>query len=124
MRKISKSVHTSANINFFLKKCCSGLVEGVDLIFRIVCQISGQDNVIYESENLIGIFRSKIFFLVVLIGAKGYCRNICFNEGFVYNRNFNNCAALLSENSKKNSTNSLKLEPRTKRSCKILIVIL
>ena len=28
----------------FNKKYCSGLVESVDLIFRIVCQIFGQDN--------------------------------------------------------------------------------
>ena len=34
-----------AYIKFFLKKYCSGLVEGVNLIFRIVCQISGQDNI-------------------------------------------------------------------------------
>ena len=63
-----------------------------------MCQISGQDN---ESAN-------PKFML-----AKGYCRNICFNEGF-------NCAALLSEN----STNSLKAETRTKPSCKTLIDIL
>ena len=39
--------------------------------------------------------------VVVIIGAKGYCRDDCFDEGFVYNRNFNNCAALLSENCNK-----------------------
>ena len=80
-------------MKLFLKKYCCGLVEGVDLVFRTVCQISGQDNV-------------------------SYCRNDCFNKGFVGNRNFNNCAALPSDN----STNSLKLEPRTKQSCKVLIV--
>ena len=47
-----------------LKKYCVGLVEGVDLIFKRVCQISGQDNV---SAN------PKITL------AKGCCRNICFN---------------------------------------------
>ena len=41
------TVHTCAYVKF-LKKYCSGLVEGVDLIFRIVCQISGQDNVGYK----------------------------------------------------------------------------
>ena len=54
-----------------------------------------------KSKNHIGIFRSKIFVaivFVVLIEAKGYCRNICFNEDFICNRNFNNSAALLSEN--------------------------
>ena len=86
------------------KKNNSGLVEGVDLIFRIVFQISGQDNVSYNPN---------------IILEKGYCQNITFNVGFVRNRNFNSCAALLSEN----STNSLKLEPKTKQSCKILIVI-
>ena len=49
---------------------------GVDLIFRIVCEISGQDNVSYKIQNYIGIFRPKGFVpvvFVVLIGAKGYC---------------------------------------------------
>ena len=49
----------------------------MDLIFSIVCQISGQDNVSYKSENHIGIFKTKTFVLdvfVVLTGAKGYCR--------------------------------------------------
>ena len=61
-----------------------------------------------KSENCTGIFRSKSF---VPVGAKGFCRNICFDEGFVCNRNFNNCAALLDENSR----NSLKAEKRTNR---------
>ena len=30
------------------------LIEGIDLIFRIVCQISGQDNVSYKSKNYFG----------------------------------------------------------------------
>ena len=55
-----------------------------------------------------------------MILAKRYCRNISFNKGFVCNHNFNNRGALLSEN----WTNSLKLEPRTKQSGKILIAIL
>ena len=63
------------------KNYCSGLVEGVDLVIRMVCQIFGQDNA-------------------------SYSRNICFNKGFAGKRNFNNCAALLSEN----STNFLKLK--------------
>ena len=88
-----------ADIKFFLKKYCSGLVEDLDLIFRIVCQISGQDNV---TEN------PKI------ILAKGYCLNICLNEGFVCNRNFNNIA-MPSEN----STNSLKVETRAEQSSKM-----
>ena len=60
-------------------------------MFRVVCQISGQDNVSCNPK---------------IILAKGNCRNICFNEGFVCNCNFNNCAALLSEN----LTHSLKLD--------------
>ena len=55
-----------------------------------------------------------------IIMAKGYSTNICFNKDFVFSRIFYNCAALLSEI----STNSLRLEPRTKRCCKILIVTL
>ena len=46
-----RTVHTCAYIKFFLKKYSSGLVEGVGYIFRIVCQISGQDNTSYKSEN-------------------------------------------------------------------------
>ena len=67
---------------------------------------------VIKSKNHIGIFRPKSFVPVVfvfLIGAKGYYQNICFNEGFVGNRDFNNCAALRSEN----SNNSLKLETST-----------
>ena len=81
--------------NFSLKKYCSGVVEGVDLIFRIVCQVSDQDNIVTKSKNHIGSFGSKSFvpvIFVVLIGAKSYCRNICFNKAFVCNRHFNNCA--------------------------------
>ena len=105
-------------MKILLRKYCSGLVEGVDLIFRILCQISG----CYKSENHIVIFRSKSYVsvVVVLIEAKGYCRNICLNEGFVCNCNFKNCAALL----RGNSTNSLKVERRTDQSCIILIDIL
>ena len=36
------------------QKNFSGIVEGVHLIFRIVCQIYGQENVSYKSENRIG----------------------------------------------------------------------
>ena len=56
---------------------------------------------------------------MVIIVAKGYCLDICFNEGFVYNRNF--CAVLLRE---KIAANSLKVEMETKQSCKVLIDIL
>ena len=42
------------------------------MIFRIVCQISGQDNVRANPK---------------IILAKGCFRNICFNAGFVCNRN-------------------------------------
>ena len=108
MRKISRSVYTCASCLYKIllkKKYCSGLVESVYLILGIVCQISGQDNVSANPK---------------IILAKGYCRNICFNEGFVCNLNFDIFAALLREN----STNSLKVEMRAKRSSKILIVIL
>ena len=127
-------------------------VKRVDLIFRIVCQISGQDNVNYkilksfwhfQIKSLVPIIveyrfcyynRSKDFLFSrldlighncrtrepeekshadwknshiaeqnmkrekkkikvsassLLIGAKGYCQNICFNKGFVCNRDFN-----------------------------------
>ena len=82
-----------AHTKLFLKKYCSGLVEGVDLIFRIVYQISGQDDVSANSK---------------IILAKGCCQDICFNDGFVCKSNFNNCAALSCEN----STNSLKVKTR------------
>ena len=36
------------------KNIAVGIVEDVDLIFRIVCQISGQGNISYKSENRIG----------------------------------------------------------------------
>ena len=51
---------------------------------------------------------------LVIIGAKGYCQNIWYNDGFVRNRNFNNCAALLSEN----LINSSKVEARNRKRCK------
>ena len=41
--KISRTLHTCVYIKFFLKKYRSGLVKGVDLIFRTECQISGQN---------------------------------------------------------------------------------
>ena len=41
------TVHTCAYVKF-LKKYCSALVKGLDLVFRIVRQISGQDNVGYK----------------------------------------------------------------------------
>ena len=81
-------------------------------MIRIVCQISDQDNISYKSENHIGIFRSKSFVpcvFVVVIEAKGYGRNICFNEGFVCTAILT--IALLSEN----LTNSLKVETRAKQ---------
>ena len=93
------------------------------MIRRIVCQSSGQDNASYKPENHIGIFISKSFVavdFVVLIGEKGYSRNVYFNQSFVCKRNFNKSAALQCEN----STNSSKVETRTKQSCKILIDIL
>ena len=61
LRKISKTVYTCAYIKFFLKEYCSGLVEGVDLIFRIVCQISGQDNVRYKIQKPYRHFQIKKF---------------------------------------------------------------
>ena len=73
------------------------------MILGIVYQISGQDNVSYKSTNHIG---------------KRFSRSICFIEGFVCYCPVNNFAA------KQNSTNSVKLEPRIKQSCKILIVLL
>ena len=46
------------------------------------------------------------------------CQIICFNDNFVGNRSFNNCAA------EQILTNSLKVEKITKQSSKILIDIL
>ena len=60
------------------KKYCSGLVEGVDLIFRILCQTSGQDNVSYEIRKPYWHFQMKKFCcnkvecrFILIIGAKG-----------------------------------------------------
>ena len=97
----------------FLKKYCSGLIE--DLIFGIVCQISGLGNVSYKIQKLLAFSDQKVLFR-----RRRYFLNICFSEGFVCNCNFNNCSALVREN----STNSLKVEKRTNQSCKILIDIL
>ena len=76
-----------------LKKILQWASWDVDLIFRIVCQISGQDNVSCQIQNSYWHFQIKSFYFCVSIVAKGYCRNICFNEGFICNRNFSNCAA-------------------------------
>ena len=46
-----------------LKKYCSGLVEGVDLILRIVCQISGRGNVSYKFQKSYWHFQIKKFCL-------------------------------------------------------------
>ena len=70
--KAKLTIH-SLSIKPFFKKYCNGLVESVDLIFRILCQISGQDNIGYKFQNHIGTFRSKSFVFVVfviLIGKK------------------------------------------------------
>ena len=48
---------------FFLKGYCSGLVEGVDLILRAVCQISGRDNVSYNNQNSYWYFQIKVLFM-------------------------------------------------------------
>ena len=76
-----------------LKKMLQGASWGVDLIFRIVCQISGQDNVSCKIQKSCWHFQIKSFYFCASIVAKGYCRNISFNEDFISNRNFNNCAA-------------------------------
>ena len=60
------------------------------MIFRIVCQISGQGNVSCKIHKSYWHFLIESFCFCVLIGAKGYCGNIRFNEDFVCNRNFNN----------------------------------
>ena len=60
------------------KKYCGGLVEGVDLIFRIVSQISGQNDVSYKIQKLYWQFQIKKFYSCVLIGAKGYCPKYLF----------------------------------------------
>ena len=52
------------------KNYCRGLVDGVDIGFRIVCQISGQDNVSYKIQKSYWHFQSKKF------GFFCFC---CFN---------------------------------------------
>ena len=54
-----------------LKKHFIGLVEGVDLIFRIVRQISDQDNVSYKIQKSYWYFQIKKFC---------FCRFCCFNR--------------------------------------------
>ena len=88
---------------------CSGLVEGVDLIFRIVCQISGQDNVSCKIQKSYWRFQIK---------SAGFCDSIRAKvvvEIFVLTRVLFVTAiltiALLSEN----SINSLKVEMRCDR---------
>ena len=96
------------------------------MIFRIVCQISGQDNVSYKFRKSYGHFQIKKFcscplcfcFLLFQLEQK------ITVEIFVLPRVLFIAAistiALLSEN----STNALKVETRTKQSCKILNDIL
>ena len=81
-------------IKFFLKKYCSELVEGVDLIFGILRQIFGQDDVSANPNSIL---------------AKGYCQKICFNDGFVCNRIFNN--SLRCKEKIQQTTEKLKREP-------------
>ena len=59
-------------LNLFFKKYCCGLVEGVDLIFRIVCQISGQDTVTQVTNPKIILAFSDLEVLFLC-----YC---CFNR--------------------------------------------
>ena len=58
-----------------LKKILQWASWGVDLIFRIVCQISGQDNVSCKIQKSYWHFQIKSFYFCVSIVAKGYCRN-------------------------------------------------
>ena len=59
------------------KKYFSGLVEGVDLIFWIVCQISDQDNVGYKIRKSYWHFQIKKFCFELSIMVK--CRFCCYN---------------------------------------------
>ena len=70
--------------NLFKKYC-----SGVDMIFRIVCQISGQDNVSCKIQTHIGIFRSKVFVsvfqseqkvIVEIFVLRGFCNNCAANR--------------------------------------------
>ena len=47
--------------NSSYEKYYRGLVEGVDLVLRIVCQISGQDNAKFQNPKLILAFQVKKF---------------------------------------------------------------
>ena len=61
-------------MKFFLK-ILQWLVEGVDVIFRIVCQISGQDNVRCKIQKSNWHFHIKKF-------CSNYveCRYYCYNQ--------------------------------------------
>ena len=92
-----------------LKKILQWASLGVDLIFRIECQISGQDDVSRKIQKPYWHFQIKSFYFCVSIVAKGYCRNFCFNEGLFVTAILT--ISLLSEN----STNSLNFETRSGR---------
>ena len=95
-----------------------GLVEGVDLIFRIVFQISGQDNASYKIQKSYWHFQIKKFCFCYLPKQKFTV------EVFVLTRVLFATTILTTELLSENSTNSLKVKMRTKLSCKILIDIL
>ena len=101
---------TFTYIKFFSKKYCSGLVEGLDLIFEIISQSSGQENILQSPKIILAFSDQKVLF-----GAKGYCQK------FVSTRVLFVTAILTIVLLRENSTNSLKVENRTNQSCKILI---
>ena len=82
---------------------------GVDLIFRIVCQISGQDNVSWKIQKSYWHFLIKSFYFCVSIVAKGYV------EIFVLTRVLFVIAILTIALLIENSTNSLKFKTRSDR---------
>ena len=87
------------------------------MIFRIVCQISGQDNVSYKIQKL-AFSDQKVLFLLFKLKEKLTVKIFVLTRVLFVTRIIT--IALLS----KNSTNSLKVETKTKQSCKILIDIL
>ena len=65
-------------MKLFLKKYCSRLVEGVNLIFRIVSQISCEDNVSLKPENQIG--KRLLSKYSICFNVKGF---VC-NQGWIH----------------------------------------
>ena len=76
-----------------LKNIAVGYLGFIDLILRIVRQISGQNNVSCKIQNHIGIFKSKAFVSVFQSQQKVIVEIFVLTRVLCVNRNFNNYAA-------------------------------